>query len=274
MRFTKMQGTGNDYIYINGFEESVSAPEKLAPALCRPHFGVGSDGIILIEPSEKADCKMKMYNADGSEGFMCGNGIRCVGKYVYEYGIVPKNHITVETMSGIKELYLETEQNKVISVTVNMGTPEIKPSMAVTQNDCHFILHPVSMGNPHAVIWVSDTEYFPVKAMGKYLEEISLFPGGCNIEFAHIINRKQIQMRVWERGSQETLSCGSGACAVFAVAYKLGLVESKITVNVLGGDLEIYTLDQGNSIYLKGPAKVVFEGIYPENDNLTFLKRK
>ena len=149
MRFIKMHGTGNDYIYIDCFQESVSVPERLAVELCRPHFGVGSDGIILIEPSKEADCKMKMYNADGSEGMMCGNGIRCVGKYVYEYGIVPKHHITVETMSGMKELYLETEGNRVISVTVNMGHPILKEAISMTEKGILLVIHPVSMGNPH-----------------------------------------------------------------------------------------------------------------------------
>lgn len=262
MRFIKMHGTGNDYIYIDCFQESVSAPERLAVELCRPHFGVGSDGIILIEPSKEADCKMKMYNADGSEGMMCGNGIRCVGKYVYEYGIVPKHHITVETMSGMKELYLETEGNRVTSVTVNMGHPILKEAISMTEKGILLVIHPVSMGNPHGVIWVTDTECFPVKTLGPLLEHASVFPNGCNIEFAHILSRSRIRMRVWERGSQETLSCGSGACAVFAAAYAQGLVKEEITVELAGGELYIRTPDAGETVFLKGPAEVVFEGSY------------
>lgn len=265
MRFTKMHGTGNDYIYINCFQESVSAPEQLAITLCRPHFGVGSDGIILIEPSDKADCKMKMYNSDGSEGMMCGNGIRCVGKYVYEYGIIPKHHITVETMSGVKSLYLDTEGNQVKSITVNMGYPVIKKEIFIKHKGYSLVLHPVSMGNPHAVVWVSDPQCFPVESMGSFLEHAECFPDGCNIEFAHILSRSRIQMRVWERGSKETLSCGSGACAVFASAYALGLVEEEVVIELLGGNLSIYTTDRGKTLYLKGPAEVVFEGIYLEN---------
>ncbi len=260
MRFTKMQGTGNDYIYINCFRESVTDPRQLAVTLCRPHFGVGADGVILIGPSTVADCKMKMYNADGSEGLMCGNGIRCVGKYVYETGIVPKRHLTVETMSGVKELELETVLDTVVSVKVNMGHPVRKKSVNIQEQGYSLEVHPVSLGNPHGVIWVSDPETFPVDRLGAKLEHAPLFPDGFNVEFASIQNRREIRMRVWERGSQETLSCGSGACAVFAVAFGLGLVDAAVTVHLPGGDLEVSTLDGGETVFLKGPAQMVFEG--------------
>ena len=177
---------------------------------------------------------MKMYNSDGSEGLMCGNGIRCVGKYVYEYGIIPKHHITVETMSGIKSLYLETEGKQVKSVTVNMGYPEIKKDIPIKHKGYSLILHPVSMGNPHAVVWVTDPERFPVETMGAFLEHAPCFPDGCNIEFAHILSRKHIQMRVWERGSQETLSwkwCMRSIC----ISICIGTGRGEVTVELLGG---------------------------------------
>ena len=262
MKFTKMHGLGNDYVYLDCTESGPGDLPGLARRMSDRHFGVGADGLICVRTSERADFRMEMYNADGSEGMMCGNGIRCVGKYVYEYGIVPKHHIMVETMSGMKELYLETAGDCVTSVTVNMGHPILKAAISMTEKGIPLVIHPVSMGNPHGVIWVTDTECFPVEALGPVLEHASVFPNGCNIEFAHILSRSRVRMRVWERGSQETLSCGSGACAVFAAAYAQGLVKEEITVELAGGKLYICTPDAGETVFLKGSAEVVFEGSY------------
>ena len=226
MKFTKMQGCGNDYVYVNCFQETVENGSELAIKVSNRNFGVGSDGLILICPSEVADVKMVMYNADGSQSQMCGNGVRCVGKYSYDYGIVNKDIITVETLAGIKTLQLQVEHGKVASVTVDMGAPIVKPELVpvVAEGDSvvarpvevggkNYEITCVSMGNPHAVTFVEDTTAVDIEKIGPLFEHHSMFPERTNTEFIQVLGEDEINMRVWERGSGETLACGTGACA-------------------------------------------------------------
>ena len=273
MKFTKMQGCGNDYVYVNCFEETVRHPEALARAVSNRNFGIGSDGLILICPSEAADVQMIMYNADGSRSQMCGNGIRCVGKYAYDYGLVKKESITVETLAGIKELRLETENGKVKSVTVDMGVPVIssKEVPVVSEKD-RVIAEPVnvlgkeyeitcvSMGNPHAVTFVEDTKKIEIETIGPEFEHHPMFPERVNIEFIRIIGRNEIDMRVWERGSGETLACGTGACASVYACMLNGLTDNEVLVHLLGGDLKIRVDEATGHIFMTGPAVTVYEG--------------
>lgn len=273
MRFTKMEGLGNDYVYINCFEETVKDPSSLAIKVSDRHFGIGSDGLILIKPSEVADCFMEMYNADGSKSEMCGNGIRCVGKYVSDYGIIDKDEITVETLAGIKQLKLKKENGKVTSVTVNMGSPVLESSkIPVSINREKVINAPVyigdekynitcvSMGNPHCITFVDHTVRFPLETIGPRFENDELFPNRVNAEFVKVVNRHEVKMRVWERGTGETLACGTGACAVTVACVLNGLTENEITVHLLGGDLRVRWDETENVVYMTGPAKVVFDG--------------
>lgn len=273
MRFTKMQGIGNDYIYINCFEEKVSDPANLSVRLSDRHFGVGSDGVILIEPSQIADCKMDMYNADGSQGMMCGNGIRCVGKYVYERGIARKNILTVETLSGIKTLHLETDGGKVGEIEVDMGRPVLKPAeipadfsgnqavdVPLKVDGKEYRITCVSMGNPHCVVFVDDTENFPVEKIGPRFEHHPVFPRQVNTEFVQILGKKEIKMRVWERGSGETLACGTGACASAVACVLNGKTERDIVIHLLGGDLQIRWDEDSGNVFMKGPAEFSFDG--------------
>lgn len=257
MKFTKMQGLGNDYLYIYGeVPENVS---DLAIKYSDRHFGVGSDGLIFISPSKKADFKMRIFNADGSEAKMCGNGIRCVGKYLYEKGYTDDTVLTVETLSGIKTLALKVVLGKVKSVSVDMGKTVVKKDVILTANDKDFVITPVSVGNPHAVVFADDVESFPIEIYGKLLEKHPYFNGGVNVEFAEIKDG-YIRMRVWERGSGITLACGTGACACVSAAVKKGLVPSDefITVKLDGGDLQIkYTAD---GVFMTGDGKFVAEG--------------
>ncbi|MBQ9200061.1 MAG: diaminopimelate epimerase [Lachnospiraceae bacterium] len=278
MKFTKMEGLGNDYVYVNCFKEKVDAPSELSIIISDRHFGIGSDGLILIKPSDKADFTMEMYNADGSQSEMCGNGIRCVGKYVYDYGLTDKEDITVETLAGIKYLKLFTENGKVSKVMVNMGAPILSPKeIPVNTNnlpsDCDKIInYPiiidgvtykttcVSMGNPHSVVFVDDTDNFPLEKIGPLFENNEFFPRRVNAEFVQIVDRKYAKMRVWERGSGETLACGTGTCASVVAAILNGLTEDEVTVKLLGGELIIKWDRESNLVYMTGPAKVVFDG--------------
>lgn len=278
MKFTKMQGLGNDYVYVNCLKEKIQNPSELAKKISDRHFGVGSDGLIMINPSDKADFEMEMYNADGSRGEMCGNGIRCVGKYVYDYGLTDKTNISVETLGGIKHLELYVEEGKVVRVKVDMGHPILKPSeIPVVADGEQAVDEPievegkeyrmtcVSMGNPHAVIFVdTDVKELPLETIGPKFENHKRFPNRVNTEFVRVIDRHTAQMRVWERGSGETLACGTGACAVAVACALNGLTEDDVTVQLLGGDLEIQWEKSSDTVYMTGPAEVVFDGVWKE----------
>ena len=276
MKFTKMHGIGNDYVYVNCFQETVENPSETARLVSDRHFGIGSDGLILIKPSETADCCMDMYNADGSQGAMCGNGIRCVAKYVYDYGLVNKEQITVETKSGIKTLNLTIQNGKAVLVEVNMGSPILEASripmntssspvvaMPLTIADKTWDITGVSMGNPHAVTYLDtldELEHLEIEKIGPLFEHHPLFPDRVNTEFVKILDRHTARLRVWERGSGETLACGTGACAVTVASALNGYTDDQVTVQLLGGDLQIRWDRQENNVYMTGPATVVFDG--------------
>ena len=274
MRFTKMQGLGNDYVYVNCFKEKIDNPPELARRISDRHFGVGSDGLIMINPSDKADFEMEMYNADGSRGEMCGNGIRCVAKYVYDYGLTDKTSISVETLGGIKYLDLTVQDGKVKLVKVNMGRPELAPSKVpvaaegdravdepITVDGKEYRMTCVSMGNPHAVIFADrDIRELPLEEIGPKFENHERFPKRVNTEFVRVLDRRTAEMRVWERGSGETLACGTGACAVAVACVLNGLTEDEVTVRLLGGDLQIKWDRENDIVYMTGPAEVVFDG--------------
>lgn len=280
MKFTKMQGCGNDYVYVNCFEETVSNPEELAKAVSDRHFGVGSDGLILIMPSDIADCRMRMFNWDGSESEMCGNGVRCVGKYVHDRKIAVKDVITVETLAGIKTLKLTlNDKNETVSLEVDMGEPVMKPSeIPVSLNEAEgetfknvvleaygkkFVFTCVSMGNPHAVTFVEDVDNFDVEKFGSIFETDKHFPKKANIEFVEVIDKKHLKMRVWERGTGETLACGTGTCATVAAAFINGKSDrNNIDVKLLGGNLQITWNEKDNHIYMTGPAEFSFDGVW------------
>lgn len=278
MKFTKMQGLGNDYVYVNCFKEKIENPSELAVRISDRHFGVGSDGLIMINPSDKADFEMEMYNADGSRGEMCGNGIRCVAKYVYDYGLTDKTSISVETLGGIKYLDLTVEDGKVSLVKVDMGRPELEPSRIpvvaegdravdepITVDGKEYRMSCVSMGNPHAVVYVDcDVKELPLEEIGPGFEHHERFPKRVNTEFVRVLDRKTVEMRVWERGSGETLACGTGACAVAVSSALNGLTEDEVTVKLLGGDLRIQWDRERDTVYMTGPAAVVFDGEWPE----------
>lgn len=273
MKFTKMHGCGNDYVYVNCFEEKVENPEELSKKVSDRHFGIGSDGLILILPSDVADFRMAMYNADGSEGNMCGNGIRCVGKYVYDYGLTDKTSISVETKSGIKYLELFVEEGKVATVKVDMGTPVViakevpvifdKEKMIGEKVEIagkEYEMTCVSMGNPHAVVWVEDTNNLDLEKIGPVFEKHEMFPERVNTEFIQIIDRHEVNMRVWERGSGETWACGTGACATAVACILNDKTEDEVLVHLLGGDLKIQYDKEKNCVFMTGPATTVFEG--------------
>lgn len=275
MKFTKMQGLGNDYVYVNGFEERIKNPSEMAVKVSNRNFGVGSDGLILINPSEKADFEMEMYNADGSRGEMCGNGIRCVAKYVYDYGLTDKTHISVETLGGIKYLDLTVEDGKVVLVRVDMGSPILTPAqipviadeaeavaVPILVDETEYQMTCVSMGNPHAVVFMDDIEHLEIEKIGPKFEHHERFPNRVNTEFVKVLDRQTASMRVWERGSGETLACGTGACAVAVACILGGYTENKVTVKLLGGDLLIEWDREQNKIYMTGPAEVVFDGVW------------
>lgn len=273
LNFTKMQGLGNDYIYVDCFKEKIENPKELACSLSDRHFGIGSDGLILIKPSNVADFMMEMYNADGSQSEMCGNGIRCVGKYVYDFGLTTKTDIAVETLAGIKRLKLHIEHDKVNQITVDMGEPILKPQLIPLMSDkeCYvnetieifgrnYNMTGVSMGNPHGVIFVKDVKNFSVETVGKALESHPIFPQRANIEFVEVLNKTTASMRVWERGSGETLACGTGTCASVVAGVLNNLLERKTTVHLLGGDLHINWNEEDNHVYMTGSATTVFTG--------------
>ena len=274
MKFSKMHGLGNDYIFINctkGYEK-IENPEELSRKLSNPHFGIGGDGIILICDSNIADFKMRIFNKDGSESEICGNGIRCVGKYVYDFGLTKKEEITIETLAGIKNLKLNIDKGKVTSVKVDMGEPILEPNKIpiICDNDKNkvelnlfgdvFIFHCVSMGNPHAITLINDIEKFDVVKYGKIVESDKHFPNKTNVEFVQVLDKNTIKMRVYERGSGETLACGSGACASVVSCVINGLTERNVRVNLLGGYLNIEYNENNNHVYMTGPAVLVFNG--------------
>ncbi|MEG1576270.1 MAG: diaminopimelate epimerase [Clostridium sp.] len=262
MKFTKMQGLGNDYVYVNCFEEKVADPSAVAITVSDRHFGIGSDGLILIKPSTVADCQMDMYNQDGSRGAMCGNGIRCVGKYAYDHHIVDKTNISVETASGIKYLDMKIRDGKVATVTVDMGEPdptsELFEPITVDGKDYDFI--GISMGNPHAVVFVEDVNALKIEDIGPGFEHHRRFPDRTNTEFIQIVDRSHIKMRVWERGSGESLACGSGTCASVVACSLADYTDDTVEVELLGGTLTITWDREKNRVFMTGPAVEVFHG--------------
>lgn len=299
LNFTKMEGLGNDYVYVNCFKETVENPRELAIRVSDRHFGIGSDGLILIKPSDKADFTMDMYNADGSQSEMCGNGIRCVGKYVYDYGLTDKTEISVETLAGIKYLKFEIEKKDeqdrgtVKLVRVNMGAPILDPKEVpfdITKADVDadaladratsdyetenvirnypvkvagetFSITCVSMGNPHCISFVEDTDHFPLDEIGAQFESHPMFPRRVNAEFVQLVSRNYAKMRVYERGTGETLACGTGTCATVVACILNGKTEDEVTVKLLGGELIIRWDREENIVYMTGPATVVFDGV-------------
>jgi diaminopimelate epimerase len=274
LKFTKMHGCGNDYIYFNCFEQEVADPEALSIRLSDRHFGIGGDGIVLICPSEVADAKMRMFNADGSEGKMCGNATRCIGKYMYEHGLISKPEMTLETLSGIKILKMTEEDGKITSVRVDMGKAILKPSeiptkytgdtavsVPLTVDGTEYAVTCVSMGNPHCIVFVDqDVNTLDLPKIGPSFENHEMFPERINTEFIRVIDDHTLQMRVWERGSGETLACGTGACAAAVASVLNGYCPKgeDITIHLIGGDLKIRYTDE--AVYLTGPATTVFEG--------------
>jgi diaminopimelate epimerase len=278
IKFTKMHGTGNDYIYINTLKEKISNPKKLAVKMCDRHFGIGSDGLILILPSKSSDFRMRIFNPDGSEAEMCGNGIRAFGKYIYEKGLTKKKDLVVETNAGTRQLSLKIKSGKVHTIVINMGEPILrrekipmigKPGIVVDEllpldDGTRFNITSVSMGNPHVVIFVEDIHRFPVEKYGPEIERHTLFPNKTNVEFVQILNAGEIEQRTWERGAGETLSCGTGAAAATVACILNKKTGRRITVHLRGGDLQTEWDDTSNCVFLSGPALEVFEGQWPE----------
>lgn len=273
MKFTKMHGCGNDYVYVNLFEEKVEDPAAVAITVSDRHFGIGSDGLITIGPSEIADFRMRIYNADGSEAEMCGNGIRCVAKYVYDHKLTDKTEIAVESGAGIKYLSLTVEEDKVVLVRVDMGEPILEAAQIPVVSDMNPVVGEtievggkewkmtcVSMGNPHAVIFVDDVEHFPLEEYGPLFENHEKFPKRTNTEFVQMISRNEASMRVWERGSAETWACGTGTCATVMACILNGFSEDTVLVHLRGGDLTIEYDRKSNHVFMTGPATEVFSG--------------
>lgn len=273
IKFTKMHGLGNDYVYIDAINQNIENESSLAQFVSNRNFGIGSDGLILICKSNVADFKMRMFNSDGSEAEMCGNGIRCVGKFVYDKGLTNKTTVEIETLAGIKTLILNTRDGKVETARVDMGEPILEAEkIPVISNESpvkNLILNAegdefkftcVSMGNPHAVTIVKDTNNFDVEKYGKVLEIDKAFPRKSNIEFAQVVDKHNIKMRVWERGAGETLACGTGACATAVACNLNGLTDRRVNIELLGGKLEIEWNKEDNHVYMTGPAVTVFEG--------------
>ena len=273
LAFTKMHGIGNDYIYVNALESAPMDPGRLARRISDRHFGVGSDGLVLIRPSQQADFLMDMYNSDGSRGLMCGNAIRCVAKYCYERGLTERRQLAIETLSGIKTLDLQVQGGHVIQVTVNMGPPEFAPArIPVRWQDKSMVEEPIavagrlypltclSMGNPHAVIFLDEIDTLDLPRLGPAFEHHTLFPDRVNTEFVQVIDRRQIRMRVWERGAGETLACGTGACAALVAAALPARTDRQATVCLKGGNLAITRQKQSGEVLMTGPAAFVFDG--------------
>lgn len=277
MKFTKMHGIGNDYIYVNCFEEKIADPSRLSLVMSKQHYGVGSDGLILIGPSDTADFSMRIFNSDGSEADMCGNGIRCLGKYVYDRGLTDKTELTVSTMGGLKKLWLTVEGGKVVRVRADMGMPELTPAKIPVDVDAEQVMqYPlqilgktlpitcVSMGNPHAVIFVTDPDAIDLPVVGGMIEHHPLFPRRTNVEFVRVIRRDMLQMRVWERGAGETLACGTGACASLVAAVMNGLADRCAQIKLAGGNLQLEWNEEDNHVYQTGPATFVFDGVWED----------
>lgn len=273
MKFTKMHGIGNDYVYVNCFEETVDQPAEVSKFVSDRHFGIGSDGLILICPSDVADFQMVMYNSDGSRAQMCGNGIRCVGKYVHDRGLTDQECFTVETLGGIKTLRLTVENGETVSVTVDMGEPILEPrripvdadgetfiNRKVVVDGVEWSITAVSMGNPHAIVYVEDTDSLDLPRLGPSFEHHPLFPERVNTEFIQVVSDTHLKMRVWERGASETLACGTGACASLVASVLNGKCQRKATLELLGGNLEIHWDEETNHVFMTGPATFVFDG--------------
>lgn len=273
IKFTKMHGLGNDYVYIDAIHQKIQNISSLAQFVSNRNFGIGSDGLILICESKNADFKMRMFNSDGSEAEMCGNGIRCVGKFVYDKGLTDKTTVKIETLAGIKTLKLNTKEGKVETVKVDMGEPILKPELIpvkaqeepvknvkIEVEGKEFKFTCVSMGNPHAITIVENVKDFEVEKYGKVIEIDETFPKRTNVEFVEIMDKEHIKMRVWERGSGETLACGTGACATAVACYLNNLTNRHVFVELLGGTLEIEWNEKDNHVYMTGPAVTVFEG--------------
>lgn len=273
MYFTKMHGLGNDYVYVNCFAEYIREPERLARAVSDRHFGVGSDGLILIGPSGKADFRMEIYNADGSRAEMCGNGIRCLAKYVYERGMTEKQELQVETAAGIRRLWLQVSGNVVEQVTVDMGYPILQADKIpiisehsrviqerITVHQTEYRITGVSMGNPHAVVYVKRVKGIDLNRMGPEFEYHGRFPKRVNVEFTEVVDRHSIRVRVWERGAGETLACGTGACAAVVASVLNDLTERQVSVQLEGGELTVVWDEDDGKVYMTGPAVMVYDG--------------
>jgi len=276
MQFTKMHGAGNDYIYVNGFEVDVPDPPALARRMSDRHLGVGGDGLILVLPSDAADCRMRMFNADGSEAQMCGNGVRCLAKYAYERGLARSNPMRVETLGGVKVLDLELDGDRVVAADVDMGTPIFAPADVPVHLDGDRVVDRaveiagepltvtcVSMGNPHCVIFVPAVADAPVTTLGPRIETADLFPERTNVEFVEVVSRGDVRQRTWERGSGETLACGTGACAALVAGVLSGRTDRAVTDHLLGGDLRL-RWPEGGSVHMAGNAVEVFTGNWPD----------
>lgn len=275
MKFTKMHGIGNDYIYINAIEERVENPSELSKRLSRYHFGIGSDGLVLILNSDRADFRMRMFNPDGTEAEMCGNASRCVAKYVYDKGLTKKENFTLETGAGIKRVWVNVGDSEVETVTIDMGKPILEPELIPTtvSDNTPVLMAPlktefdtyrvscVSMGNPHCVIFIDESvALLNLKHIGPAVENHPAFPKKTNVEFAEVVDESTIKMRVWERGTGETLACGTGACATMVAARLNGLCGSKVTLMLIGGNLDIEWREDDGHIYMTGSATTVYEG--------------
>lgn len=273
MKFVKMQGCGNDYVYIDGSKEKVDNKPEAVRQLSNRNFGIGSDGVIFINPSEIADFEMEMYNADGTRSEMCGNGIRCVAKFVYDFGLTDKTELTIESFGKIKYISLTLENNKVKMVRVNMGAPELEAKKVPVVSGSEMVIDEeinvggtnyrmtcVSMGNPHAVVFTDEVEEMDLESVGPLFENHERFPNRTNTEFVKILDRKNVRMRVWERGTGETLACGTGCCASVVACILNGLTDNEVTVKVTGGDIVVSWDREQNLVYMTGPAVTVFEG--------------
>ncbi len=276
VRFTKMHGAGNDYIYINGFQQPFMDYEALAKEMSDPHFGIGADGLVVILPSDTADFRMRMFNADGSEAEMCGNASRCIAKYVFDRHLTHESTITLETKAGIKTLYIKVEDKRVKEVTVDMGTPELSPELIpvksknqncmidepVKVNNKIYRITAVSMGNPHAVVFTDLITDSMVVGDGRMLEVADIFPRKANIECARVVDNENIEMRVWERGTGETLACGTGACATAVAAVLNGLAHRTVNLILTGGILRIHWDEESNHVFMTGPAEFICDGVF------------
>ena len=281
MKFTKMHGIGNDYVYVNCLEEELPMdPSRLAELVSDRHFGIGSDGLILIKPSEVADFCMDMYNADGSRGMMCGNGIRCVAKYVYDHGMTNMTNVSIETLAGIKDIALTVKNGKVVQATVDMGVPVLltdgqelplvpeqlgamdsfKTTEELVIGDRTFSMIPISMGNPHAIFFLDSIDTLKIEEIGPVIEKHPRFPDRTNVEFVQVVDSEMVKMRVWERGSGETMACGTGACATAVACVLSGVTGRSVDVRLLGGTLHIHWREDNGHVEMSGPATEVFTG--------------